>query len=98
MGPVLMKAKSTEDDKVFKDKEGNLIPISKLSDKELIEAVKFSQKRADECYKMHEKLVQRASQLQAKSIFFTDLLDNLEAEVESRREAIESKLKELTLS
>jgi hypothetical protein len=98
MGPILMIAKSNEDEKVFKDKDGNLIPFSRLTDKQLIEAVKFAEKRANECYKMHESLLKKAEQLRTKSLRFTELLDSLEEEVNVRKEAIENKLKELTIN
>lgn len=92
-----MIAKERKDETVFRTQEGNLIPISKLTDEDLIEAAQFCKKRSDDCFNMKKGLNKRAEQLEKKSEFFAEMLSNLEDEIQLRKKVVESKLKVLSI-
>lgn len=86
MEAVEIQAKDDENQRLWKKKNGNLVAINTLSDSELIEARKISSSLINKYFGLKEKAMYQVKKCMDISDLHTELLEQLDNELISRKE------------
>lgn len=92
MEAVEIQAKDDENQLLWKKKNGDLVNINTLNDEELIEARKISSSLINKYYYLKEKALKDYKKCTDISNLHTDLLEQLDSELENRKEIYSKKV------
>lgn len=96
MDGVEIQAKDDENQRLWKQKNGNLVAINTLTDSELIEARKISSSLINKYYNMKEKALFQVKKCADISDLHTELLEQLDSELETRKQVYANKVEMLS--
>lgn len=96
MDGVEIQAKDDENQRLWKQKNGNLVAINTLTDPELIEARKISSSLINKYYNMKEKALFQVKKCADISDLHTELLEQLDSELETRKQVYANKVEMLS--
>lgn len=84
--PVEIQVKETENERLWKKKDGSLVRISSLNNEELIEARKISGNLLDKYYSKKEKALYQVKKCSDICELHGDLLESLDKELNDRKQ------------
>lgn len=96
MDGVEIQAKDDENQRLWKQKNGNLVAINTLTDSELIEARKISSSLINKYYNMKEKALFQVKKCADISDLHTELLEQLDSELDNRKKVYAQKVEMLS--
>jgi hypothetical protein len=91
MQAVEIQAKDNEDERLWKKKNGSLVAINTLNDAELIEARKISSSLINKYFSLKEKAMYQVKKCLDISDLHTDLLEQLDVELNARKKLYAAK-------
>lgn len=96
MDGVEIQAKDDENQRLWKQKNGNLVAINTLTDPELIEARKISSSLINKYYNLKERALFQVKKCADISDLHTELLEQLDSELDNRKKVYAQKVEMLS--